>query len=73
MFTLADLLVEEWKRRLETLHPMVFDGCEDSKDNFLKMVQDFDQKPNESKRQFIEATLQTFELSSSGWEAEKAI
>lgn len=73
MFTISDLLVETWRQRVEALHPMTFDGCENSKENFLRMVAEFDERPNETKRQFIEATLQTFELSSSGWEAEKVI
>lgn len=72
VITMADILYDDWLKRFENLHPMVFDGCESSKENFQHMLEDFKDRPNEAKRQLIEGILKTFELASSGWEIQNS-
>jgi hypothetical protein len=65
--SLVETLIKHWKERLENIHPMVFDGCENSRENFLAIVEEYRKNPHDNVRQEIEMLLGVFEMSSSGW------
>lgn len=72
MSDVIDAIIRTWKDRLCEVHPMVFDGVENSRKNFLLLVEEYRKDPVDSIRQTIEMLLGSFEIASLGWQLEDA-